>query len=319
MKNNTSTQKKRGLDVLRGIGITGIVLFHIFPSVFRGGFLGVPLFFVLSGYLMFVTGNACWEKGSFSIYNYYKKRVLKILPPLFAMVMVVCCYLTLFHSSQLIGMRKEICSIFLGYDNWWQIQQNTSYFSAFANNSPFTHLWFLAIEMQFYIIWPVIFLLYKKCCQFISGKIMCFTFLGLALASAGRMFLLYIPGGDPSRVYYGTDTMAFPLLIGIFLGAVKQEYGSLSFPITKKWSAALFTVFILVLGVLFFVVDGRYDFVYRGGMFFISLFFAAMINLLENQEAEERNLPDISLMSLLGKESYQIYLWHYPIIILALL
>lgn len=319
MKDNVGTEKKRGLDVLRGIGITGIVLFHTFPSVFRGGFLGVPLFFVLSGYLMFVSSNACFEKGNFSIRNYYKKRIIKILPPLFAMVMVICCYMTLFHSSQMIGIRREICSIFLGFDNWWQIQQNTSYFSAFTNNSPFTHLWFLAIEIQFYIIWPFLFLLYKKGCKIFGGRILCFSFLLLALASAGRMFLLYIPGGDPSRVYYGTDTMAFPLFIGMFLGAVREQYNELSCKIKRKWTGVLFALFLAVLSVLFLTVDGQYDFVYQGGMFFISLFFATVIHLLESQETETAKLPNISLMSVLGKESYWIYLWHYPIIILALL
>lgn len=321
MENNTNVQKKKGLDILRGIGITGIVLFHLFPSVFRGGFLGVPLFFVLSGYLMFVSSNTCYEKGNFSVLNYYKKRVIKILPPLFAMVMIVCCYLTLFHSSQMIGIRREICSIFLGYDNWWQIQQNTSYFSAFANNSPFTHLWFLAIEIQFYIIWPFLFLLYKKGCKLFGGRILCFSFLLLALISAGRMLFLYVPGADPSRVYYGTDTMSFPLFIGMFLGAVRQEYKGLSFAIKKKWADILFLLFVGILGVLFMTVDGQYDFVYQGGMFAISLFFATIIHLLENQEkeAETEKMPEISLMSLLGKESYWIYLWHYPIIMLALL
>lgn len=320
VNNKIGLQKKRGLDALRGIAITGIVLYHMFPSIFRGGFLGVPLFFVLSGYLMFATSNARWEKGEFHVWDYYKKRVLKIFPPLFAMVMAVCCYLTLFRHNRMAGIRSEVCSIFLGYDNWWQIRQNASYFSKITGGSPFTHLWFLSMEMQFYLLWPVLFLLYQKICRAAGAKKTCFCFLGLALLSAIRMWFLYIPGQDPSRVYYGTDTMAFPLLIGIFLGAARQQYRGLCLPVKqKKATAAVSGLFMLVICILFLTVDGQYGIVYRGGMFFISLFFAALVCIWENQGEQMENMPGFSLMSLLGRKSYLIYLWHYPVIVLALL
>lgn len=316
MKNNEKKNRK-GLDILRGIGIAGIVLYHLFPSVFPGGFLGVPLFFVLSGYLMFTTSECNWKKGSFHIREYYKKRILKILPALFTMVMTVCCYLTLTHSSRMIGIRQEISSIFLGYNNWWQISQNTSYFSHVTSTSPFTHLWFLAIEIQFYLLWPFLFLLYKKCCRkFGSGK-MCCLFLLLALISAGKMLFLYHPGSDPSRVYYGTDTMAFPLLLGIFLGAAGQAQNIFRRPASKR-TRILFPAFLIILCILFLTIDGQQRFLYQGGMFSVSLLFACMIILTEKHDTLFRRLPDISLFSLLGKKSYAIYLWHYPLIILAL-
>lgn len=326
MKNDMMTQKRKGLDALRGIGIIGIVLYHLFPSAIPGGFLGVPLFFVLSGYLMFVTSEHNWEKGDFHIGSYYKKRIKKILPPLFSMVMVVCCYLTLTESSLLIGLRHEVFSIFLGYDNWWQIRHCASYFSKLALASPFTHLWFLAVEIQFYILWPFLFLLYQKCCRVFGGRKMCFIFFLLALLSAGRMFMLYTPGEDPSRVYYGTDTMAFPLFIGIFLGAARQQYRILC-TARKTNTYALFTIFLLTVCALFVTVDGQYPFLYRGGMFFISLFFALLINMIENREDISDTLPRPSCvsglcsltLSLLGKKSYGIYLWHYPLIVLALI
>lgn len=317
MKNENLTQKRKGLDALRGIGMTGIVLYHLFPSAVPGGFLGVPLFFVLSGYLMFVTSEHGWEKGDFHIGSYYKKRIKKILPPLFTMVMAVCCYLTLTQSSLLIGLRNEIFSIFLGYGNWWQIWHSASYFSRLALASPFTHLWFLAVEIQFYILWPFLFLLYQKCCRVFGGRKMCFLFFLLALLSAARMFMLYTPGDDPSRVYYGTDTMAFPLFIGIFLGAARQQYRALC-TTHRKNACAMFAIFLLTVCALFVTVDGQNPFLYRGGMFLVSLFFALLVNMIENREDTEESLPRPSLLSLLGKKSYGIYLWHYPLIVLAL-
>lgn len=146
---------------------------------------------------------------------------------------------------------------------------------------------------------------------------MCFVFLVLALLSAAKMSFLYTPGEDPSRVYYGTDTMAFSLFTGIFLGAARQQFEELRFRFSKK-PFAVFGVFLLILCVLFLTVDGQSTFLYQGGMFYISIVFAFMINILENHEASIRKLPVTSPLSFLGKKSYGIYLWHYPFIILAL-
>lgn len=322
MRDEHVREKRAGLDMLRGVGILGIVLFHMFPAVFRGGFLGVPLFFVLSGYLMVVTCEQNWERGEFRIRDYYKRRLGKIVPPLFIMVTAVCAYLTLTHNSRLNGMRGEIASIFLGCENWWQIRQQGSYFSQFSDASPFTHLWFLAVEMQFYLIWPFLFLLYKKGCEVAGGRKMCFLFLFLALLSLGKMCWLYSPGADPSRVYYGTDTMAFSLLIGMFTGAVRKDFpprGAKNVPGTffeargfqSRFAAPAFT---LVVCLLFLTVDGQSPFLYQGGMFLLSLFFAVMIHWVETQGPSAGSR---SVLSLLGKKSYGIYLWHYPIILLA--
>lgn len=316
MDTSGKRQRSTGIEALRGIGIIGIFLYHLFPSVFQGGFLGVPLFFVLSGYLMFVTSESRWKKGTFHIGSYYKKRFIKIFPPLFAMVVVVCCFLTLAHSSKMSGMRQEICSIFFGYNNWWQIRQNTSYFSKLAGASVFTHLWFLAVIIQLYLIWPVLFFLYKKGCQIMDGKKMCFLFLLLAIISAGKMLFLYTPGDDPSRVYYGTDTMAFSLLVGIFLGAARQQFHMrLSF--AGKALPAVLSFSVLVICILFITVNGQNPFLYQGGMFFISLFFAVIVNIIEDHRQVIGDLSGVSWLSFLGEKSYVIYLWHYPVIVIA--
>ena len=130
--------------------------------------------------------------------------------------------------------------------------------------------------------------------------------------------MLYTPGEDPSRVYYGTDTMAFPLFIGIFLGAVRQQYKYLCRQVRKN-TAARFVIFFLIICALFVTVDGETPFLYQGGMFLVSLFFAYLIHMIENQEACPGSLPEPSVLSLLGNKSYGIYLWHYPLIVLALI
>ena len=316
MKRTNQRQYVKSLDMLRGIGITGIVLYHLSPSVFRGGFLGVPLFFVLSGYLMFTTCNSRYQNGAFHMGNYYKKRLYKLLPPLYIMVMAVCCFLTLFQRSLLAGIRGEIASIFLGYNNWWQIGQNASYFSKMGSTSLFTHLWFLAVELQLYLLWPILFLLFQKGSKFVGQKTMSGFFPILALLSASWMYYLYLPGSDPSRVYYGTDTIAFPLLIGISAGALKQQH-SISPSFKKHVITVLTCIFLLLTCILFITVDGESRFVYQGGMFGISLFFAAMVCFFEEYGKIVEKLPGISFFFLAGEKSYPIYLWHYPLITLA--
>jgi len=317
VRNNKRRHHAIGLDLLRGIAIIGIVLYHLFPSVFPGGFLGVPLFFVLSGYLMFVTSDIRFQKGKFSVGNYYKKRILKIFPALFTMVMAVCCYLTLFQRNRLIGIQGEISSIFFGYNNWWQIGQNASYFSKMGNASLFTHLWFLAVELQLYLIWPVLFLLYQKGCRKAGTKAMSFFFPFLALLSAGLMFFLYTPGSDPSRVYYGTDTMAFPLLIGISAGVLKKQGTTPSFSLSQQKETALAVLSILITCLLFLTINGQNRFVYQGGMLVISLFYAVMVCFFQEHGKSSEKFPGTSLVARLGKKSYYIYLWHYPLIVLA--
>ncbi len=316
MRKTSQKQYIKSLDMLRGIGITGIVLYHLFPSVFRGGFLGVPLFFVLSGYLMFLTCNSRFQDGTFHVGNYYKKRLYKLLPPLFIMVIAICCFLTLFQRSLLAGIRGEIASIFLGYNNWWQIGQNASYFSKMGSTSLFTHLWFLAVELQLYLLWPILFLLFQKGTKVIGQKRMGCFFPILALLSASWMYFLYLPGSDPSRVYYGTDTIAFPLLIGISAGVLRQQHPA-SFPLKKHGIIALACIFLLLTCILFITVDGESSFVYQGGMFGISLFFAAMVLFFEDYGQTLKKLPGISFFLLAGEKSYPVYLWHYPLITLA--
>ncbi len=310
--------KKKGLDMIKGIAITGIFLYHLIPSIFPGGFLGVPLFFVLSGYLMYTTATRYLTETSFPVWKYYKKRISRLMPALFIMVMLICCYMTIIHSRQIIGIRPQVLSIFLGYNNWWQISQNASYFTKMTEMSPFTHLWFLGVEMQFYLIWPLFFLLYKKLYRNYSKQAAGFFFLLLSLLSLTAMLYFYQPGNDPSRVYYGTDTMGFTICLGIFLGAVRHNFPKLQKPVPVKLQMPLFTIMLFITILQFLFVNGNCHYLYQGGMFGISVFFALMILLVENSKTLPRNIPLSSPAALLGRHSYSIYLWHYPVIVLIL-
>lgn len=379
---NTNAQQRNGLDALRGIGITGIFFYHLCPSFVPGGFLGVPLFFVLSGYFMFLTSERSWNNHTFHIGRYYQKRFLKIYPPLITMVLLVCCYMTLSNNQRMIGIRSEIASIFLGCNNWWQIAQHASYFSRLSNMSCFTHLWFLSLEIQFYLLWPFLFLLYKKmehrhifsanqyhtsrfgfhkmrekqhycendfsvdhkesCTPIAESSKLYYVFFVLAVLSFCRMLFLYMPGKDPSRVYYGTDTMAFCILIGIFTAAYQTHHTSRSiqnnapaqnanvlpkqddsttyhFPkFSLKKLYGILASAVLLISILFMTVHGTMPFLYQGGMFLLCLFYGTLILLVNRYKAWLASRPIVVAFAWLGRHSYEIYLWHYPIIVLGL-
>lgn len=330
------TYKRTGIDILRGISIIGIVLFHLFPSAFPGGFIGVLFFFVLSGYLMSEQILSRLRNNDFSIISYYKKRICRIYPPLFMMIVVTCSFLTFTDISRLNGILPEIISIFTGCNNWWQIVNDMPYFSQLEGGSLFTHLWFLSVELQFYIIAPLILMLYYNVC---TGSNMCtgeadgkavhcakqhsakhlhFVFLLLAASSALWMFWLYVPGEEPVRVYYGTDTMAFSLFIGMFLRIAAYRYAFLRRALREKYFYCIAAGFVIITVLLFLIVQGQSDYLYRGGMFAISLVFAYVLNVFENSEETIKKLPFVSALAYIGRKSYIIYLWHYPVIMLAI-
>ena len=172
--------------------------------------------------------------------------------------------------------------------------------------------------MQFYLIWPLLFYLYKKSFRLPGRKRACFFFLIPAFLSLAAMICLYHPGSDPSRVYYGTDTMGFTLFLGMFLGALRHNYPVLCTPVSRKRQLPVFSGMFGITLLLFLLVKGSNSFLYLGGMFVISVFFAVMILFTENQRTLAQELPLASQTALLGKYSYNIYLWHYPVIVLLL-
>lgn len=158
----TKYQYNYGINFLRAVSITAIVLYHIFPIEVQGGFLGVCMFFLISGYLL---GKRCSLEESWGLKEtvaFYKKKILRLYPALYVMVMAVLSYFTLFRRELLLGAREETCSIFLGYNNWWQMITQASYFQRMNEHSPFTHLWYLGVQLQLLLLWPLLYLAYRK-------------------------------------------------------------------------------------------------------------------------------------------------------------
>ncbi len=269
-----------GFDGIRTIAVIGVILYHLAPYQFQGGFLGVPIFFVVSGYLITDLLFQEWQQNRrIDIKGFYIRRMKRLYPALVTLVLVTTAYITLFARDLLTNIRAIIATNFLYVYNWFQVAHHESYFDKFGTQSPFTHLWSLSIEGQFYLFWPIIILLLLK---FVKKKQPIFdTMIILAFISALLMAILYRSGQDPSRVYYGTDTRMFSILLGTSL-AVIWPSTALKKDLQPNFRLALDViggVTMLLLLWMFMRMTGESALVYRGGMFF---FFEDKVNVADH-------------------------------------
>ena len=210
------------LDGLRTLAVVAVVLYHLNLTWAQGGLLGVTIFFVLSGYLITrLLLNEVAKTGRIDLKSFWIRRIRRLVPAVVTVVVVTCALCTIFNHVMLTKMRPDILPSLLFFNNWWQIAQNVSYFNALGDPSPLTHFWSLAIEEQFYLIWPP--LLFAMVSMHVSKPNTRRVVLGLAAVSALAMMVLYNPAADPSRVYYGTDTRVFSLLLGAWMAFIPDR------------------------------------------------------------------------------------------------
>jgi len=306
-----------------------VVAYHLDFGFLSGGFLGVDLFFVLSGFL--ITSLLVEEHGAtgaVALVTFWGRRAKRLLPALFAMLAIVFIYVAVVGHFDLFGgvsislssLRRDGIATIFYVANWNLIFEHQSYFAQFMAPSPIQHTWSLAIEEQFYLLFPfaAVGLLARP-----ASKLRRFAWLVMAVlaaASAIEMALLFHPGTDPSRVYYGTDTRAFDLLIGAAVAFATAGRGPLPERIGRRLELAAWpAAFILAV---FWVIAGTHgqlprDFMYRGGFLLCALLAAVIIAAaaLRPSSLAARAVALKPLVAI-GVVSYGVYLWHWPVIIL---
>ncbi|MBN2507282.1 MAG: acyltransferase [Verrucomicrobia bacterium] len=299
------------LDGLRGLAIVLVLLYHADLEWMPGGFLGVECFFVLSGYLITSLLLAEWSRhGRLDLMAFWRRRARRLFPALAILLVVVTGYAVMFLPRELATLRGDVLSTAAYVANWHQVLTHQSYFEAAARPPLLRHMWSLAIEEQFYLVWPLLF-------SALMARLRPRAVLGIvvagALASMLAMAALYQPNADVSRIYYGTDTRAAGLLLGAALAFVWRPGHANG--LAPGWMPEALGVAgfgtLVACGLMIHEFEG---FLYRGGFCLAGLATAELIvaGIHPGAVAVPRALSWTPLCWV-GLRSYGIYLWHFPV------
>jgi peptidoglycan/LPS O-acetylase OafA/YrhL len=296
------------------------MLYHGQVSWAKGGFLGVDVFFVLSGFL--ITSLLLGEiggTGRLDLPAFWRRRARRLLPALIVLLAAVAIYARIAAApSELNGLRSDAFASLAYVSNWKFIFDGRSYFQAFQAPSPLAHTWSLAIEEQWYLVWPLALLGLLRVCRRRRGVV--FTVVAaLALASAATAAVLYHAGTDPSRVYYGTDTRAQTLLVGALLAiatAGREPWLALDPRRHDRATFLLGCAGALALALMCVGASSNGAFLYRGGFLLVAVCAAAVVAAASGNNPLARALS-IRPLRAIGVISYGLYLWHWPVDVVA--
>lgn len=305
-------ERNGALDGLRALAIIAVVLYHLKVSWLPSGHLGVVLFLVLAGYLL--TGSVLRRvhtNGAGAVPRIWWRRIKRVWPSMAAMVVLVAALCVVGNHVLLTKLRPDVLPSLLLMANLSYIVRGGSYFAQIGGPSPLMHLWYLGLDFQFMLVWPLGLLLLDRVKD--TRKRIIAT-LVLAVASAIEMAVLVVPEADPTRVYYGPDTRAFAPLVGSALAMAWPlgERPRTRLPLGGRRLEWAGVASLLLLVTLMALVPDTSVLLYRGGMFVAAcLCCVTMASLLEGGPLAR--VLSCKPLTWLGTRSFALYLWHFPL------
>ena len=304
-----------GFDGIRTLAVLGVIIYHLMPASLQGGYLGVPIFFVVSGYLITdILLQDILTRGHVRIWRFLGHRMRRLYPAFVTMLLGTTAYITLFQRSLLTNIRATVLTNLVSVYNWFEINHGQSYFDRFNGESPFTHLWSLSIEGQYYLFWPliigVLMVIFKK-----RSRVFWFMMVAAGI-SAITMAVLYDPA-NTNRVYYGTDTRMFAILLGSGLAFIwpSRELSADIANINRVTLDVLGGASLVAIIWMFFQMSGQSDFTYRGGMLLFTILSTVLVATVAHPASHLNRVLTNPLFKYVGQRSYGIYLYQFPVMI----
>jgi peptidoglycan/LPS O-acetylase OafA/YrhL len=303
-----------GLDGIRAVAVLAVISYHLDAPWMRGGFLGVDLFMVLSGYL--ITSLLLLEhrhSGRVSLGAFWARRVRRIVPAVIVVLLAVAAYAALFATSvERVSLRWDSLASLTSWANWRFIIDGSGYWAAFNAPSPLTHFWSLSVEEQFYLVWPLVV---AGVLAAASGRRTLLAWVSATgiVASAVTMAVLYDPLA-PSRAYLGTDTRVQTLLVGAF-GALLVRPGPGRFIAPPRWGSAVALLSTCLVVLAFITIDDQASWMYRGGFTVFAGVGLVMVVAAGEAWGATRRMFRLPLLVWIGRRSFGLYLWHWPLIV----
>ncbi|MBS0953281.1 acyltransferase family protein [Lactiplantibacillus plantarum] len=304
-----------GFDGIRTLAVLGVIIYHLMPASLQGGYLGVPIFFVVSGYLITdILLQDILSRGHVRIWRFLGHRMRRLYPAFVTMLLGTTAYITLFQRSLLTNIRATVLTNLVYVYNWFEINHGQSYFDRFNGESPFTHLWSLSIEGQYYLFWPlvigILMVIFKK-----RSRVFWFMMIAAGI-SAITMAMLYDPA-NTNRVYYGTDTRMFAILLGSGLAFIwpSRELSADIANVNRVTLDILGGASLIAIIWMFFQMSGQSDFTYRGGMLLFTVLSTVLVATVAHPASHLNRVLTNPLFKYVGQRSYGIYLYQFPVMI----